>query len=72
MAKACVPGLGSSVSRGVAPPDNRKKIEKWPPRALLHPVVIARRLKITAIMLQEVTQQGSQMATSAKIIKNTS
>ena len=50
MAKACVPGLGSSVSRGVAPAHNGKSFEKWPPRALLHPVVIARRLKITVIM----------------------
>ena len=58
MAKACVPGLGSSVSRGVAPPDNRKNFEKWPPRALLHPVVIARRLKITVIMLSRGGQAG--------------
>ena len=50
MTKACVPGLGSSVSRGVVLPDKRTNFEKWPPRALLHPVVIARRLKITVIM----------------------
>ena len=50
MTKACVPGLGSSVSRGVVSPDKRKKNKKWPPRAVLHPVVIARRLKITVIM----------------------
>ena len=50
MAKACVPGLGSSVSRGVVLPDKRKKKEKWPPRAFLHPLVIVGRLKITVIM----------------------